>query len=95
MDLITTKIYFREREKPFKGFLYTYITDSRFDKKSAKLIINQLKKSPLVSNIQYVKEKYNLVNRISISVRTEEDNAAFLLFAHNGIPVTCYEFCGW
>jgi hypothetical protein len=73
--------------KPFKGFYSTWLTVVLYEHKVAIQIINQFKKHPYMTNIQYHKRKKWGVNSISVSFKTAEDEAAFLLYSVSGIPV--------
>lgn len=84
-EFLTNEIIrFNREATAFKGFISTWMTWGHYDKGSAKQIINQLKNNPLLTNIQYVKRKYSAYNGISVSFKTEADEAAFLLLTSGG-----------
>jgi len=92
MNIVTHTINFSERHKPFKGFISTWETDGGYNHTSAVNMIAEFKKIPILMNIQYMKRKYSHYNKITVSFKTEEDNAAFMLLSSGGISIT-YDYC--
>jgi len=82
--LIKAKIHFRKRDEPFKGFISTWITHRTFTHKVFEKVLIELKKTPILLNIQYIKIKYRRDNPVSVSFKTEEDEAAFMLLISGG-----------
>ena len=90
MTVMKVEVKFNQRKKPFKGFISTWETHRQFDKQSFKNVLAEFKKVPILLNIQYIKVKYRTANAISVSFKTEEDEAAFLLLTsagHSGVEI--------
>lgn len=85
---VNDTVRFFKDVKPFKGFHSTWLTVVMYEHKVAMQIINKLKVHPYIMGIQYHKRKKWGVNSISVSFKTAEDEAAFLLYSTAGIPVT-------
>ena len=80
-------IYFEKSVKPYKGFTATWQTIEGCTHAEAKEIINEFKKIPIITNVQYIKRKYRTWNNIAVSFKSEEDEAAFLLLSNGGIKI--------
>lgn len=91
MRIETYEEYFLKKDKPFKGFIATYETVRTFSMREFKQIVEQLKLTPILTNIQYVKRKNCNSNFIAVSFKTDADEAAFILLASSGVKIS-YEF---
>jgi hypothetical protein len=81
------RIYFFKLEKPFKGFHSTWASARFYFHTEALEIIKELKKHPYMTNIQYQKVKHSLMNPIAVSLETESDEAAFILYINGGVAI--------
>lgn len=81
-------IFFYKNEKPFRSFYSTWSTHVYYEHKTALYVIGELKKHPYITNIQYRKIKNSTLNSITVSFKTEADEAPFLLYSNNGIRIT-------